>query len=60
MLIGFDSGALLLETLLIGVAVGLWQLLRVRRMALPQTVLNDVCAAGLSGLGAFWLLSRLG
>jgi hypothetical protein len=60
MLIGFDLGAVLFDALLAGVAVAAWLLLRTRRITLPQAVMNDVCAAGLSGLGAFWLLSRLG
>lgn len=60
LLAGFDLGAVLLEVLLIGLAVGSWLLLRSRRITLPQALLQDVCAAGLSGLGAFWLLSRLG
>ena len=60
MLIGFDLGAVLFDALIVAVAVAAWQLLRSRRMALPQAALNDVCAAGLCGLGTFWLLSRLG
>jgi HupE / UreJ protein len=60
MLIGFDLGAVLFEALLVAIAVAAWLLLRTRRITLPQAALNDVCAAGLSGLGAFWLVSRLG
>jgi hypothetical protein len=60
LLSSFDLGALLLEVLVIGLAVACWWLLRSRRITLPQALLQDVGAAGLSGLGAFWLLSRLG
>ena len=60
MLTGFALGALLFDALLVALAVAVWQLLRTSRMAPPQAAWNDVWAAGLSGLGAFWLLSRLG
>lgn len=60
LLIGFDLGALLIESLLLGLAVAAWLLLRARRRSQPPQLLHDVCAAGLSGLGAFWLLSRTG
>ena len=60
MLISFDLGAVLCDTLLLAVAAAAWLLLRSRRIALPQAAMNDVGAAGLCGLGTFWLLSRLG
>jgi hypothetical protein len=60
MLIGFDLGAVLFDAALVVLVVGAWQLVRARRFSLPQAALNDVCAAGLSGLGTFWLISRLG
>jgi hypothetical protein len=60
MLIGFDLGAVLFDAALVVLVVGTWQLVRGRRFSLPQAALNDVCAAGLSGLGTFWLISRLG
>ncbi len=60
MLIGFDLGAMLCDALLIALAVATWQILGTRGSGVPRAALHDVCAAGLSGLGAFWLLSRLG
>jgi hypothetical protein len=60
MLIGFDLGAVLFDAALIVLAIGAWRLLRARRFSLPLAAINDVCAAGLSGLGTFWLISRLG
>jgi hypothetical protein len=60
MLIGFDLGAVLFDAALIVLVVGAWQLVRARRFSLPQAAINDVCAAGLSGLGTFWLITRLG
>jgi hypothetical protein len=60
MLIGFDLGAVLFDAALVALAVGAWQLVRARPFSLPQAVINDVCAAGLSGLGTFWLITRLG
>jgi hypothetical protein len=59
MLVSFDLGAMLFGALLVAAAVVAWLLLR-SRIALPRAAMNDVCAAGLCGLGAFWLLSRLG
>jgi len=60
MLIGFDLGAVLFDAALIVLVVGAWQLVRARRVSLPQAAIYDVCAAGLSGLGTFWLITRLG
>jgi hypothetical protein len=60
MLIGFDLGAVLFDAALVVLAVGAWQFVRARRFSLPQAVFNDVCAAGLSGFGTFWLITRLG
>lgn len=59
MLIGFDLGALSSEALLLALAAGAWFLIRRRRFGLSQALMQDVCAAALSGLGTFWLLSRL-
>jgi hypothetical protein len=59
-MLGFDLGALLLDAMLLGLVIGVWLLLRARRFVMPRPLVNDVCAAALSGLGTFWLLSRLG
>jgi hypothetical protein len=59
-MIGFDLGALLFDAMLLGLVMGAWQLLRARRFVVPRPFVNDLCAAALSGLGTFWLLSRLG
>jgi hypothetical protein len=58
-MLGFNLGALLFDALLLGAVIGAWLLLRARRFVLPRPLLTDVCAAALSGLGTFWLLSRL-
>lgn len=59
MLTGFDLGAILIAMLLIALVLGAWRLLRARQLIAPSAILNDVCAAGLCGLGSFWLLTRL-
>jgi len=58
-LFGFNLGALLFETLFVALGIGGWLLLRARRLQIPRGLLNDVGAAGLCGLGSFWMLSRL-
>ncbi|HEY6458131.1 MAG TPA: hypothetical protein VIY90_22880 [Steroidobacteraceae bacterium] len=58
-LVGFDLGATLTAIVLIGLLSGAWLLLRARRVMAPQAIVSDVCAAGLCGLGSFWLLTRL-
>jgi hypothetical protein len=60
LMVGFDLGALLFDAMLLGVVIGAWLLLRAKRFVVPRPWVNDVCAAGLSGLGTFWLVSRLG
>jgi hypothetical protein len=59
MLLGFDLGATLIATLLIGLVAGAWLLFRTLRFTAPRAIFNDVCAASLCGLGSFWLLTRL-
>jgi hypothetical protein len=59
-MVGFDLGALLFDAVLLGLLIGVWLLLRARRFVVPRPLINDICAAALSGLGTFWLLSRLG
>ncbi len=59
MLLGFDLGAVLIAVLLIGLAIGAWRLFQSLRLAVPRTLVNDVCSASLYGFGAFWLLTRL-
>ena len=59
MLMGFDLGATLIAMLLIGLVIGAWLLFRARRVMAPRAIVNDMCAAGLCGLGSFWLLTRL-
>jgi hypothetical protein len=58
-MVGFDLGALLFDAMLLGLVIGAWLFLRAKRFVLPRPLINDVCAAALSGLGTFWLLSRL-
>jgi hypothetical protein len=59
MLAGFDLGAILIAMLVIGLVIGAWLLIRGLRVAIARTLVNDVCAACLCGLGTFWLLTRL-
>jgi hypothetical protein len=59
-MVGYDLGALLFDAVLLGLVIGAWLLLRAKRFVLPRPLVNDVCAAALSGLGTFWLLSRVG
>lgn len=59
MLLGFDLGATLIAMLLIGLVSGAWLLVRGRAVIVSRAIVNDVCAAGLCGLGSFWLLTRL-
>jgi hypothetical protein len=55
----FDLGALLISVLLIAFAMGASRLLRMARLVVPRTLVNDVCSGTMYGLGAFWLLTRL-
>jgi hypothetical protein len=57
--LGFDVGALLAEGLIVGVPAGLLFVLRARRIVVLKSLAQDLSAAFLSGLGAFWLVSRL-
>lgn len=58
-LLGFDLGAVLTILVLLGLAMGLWRVSRNVRWAAPRAAISDVCAAGITGLGVFWLVSRL-
>ncbi|MGH8211482.1 MAG: HupE/UreJ family protein [Steroidobacteraceae bacterium] len=58
-LIGFDLGAVLLDTALVGLLLGAFLLMRARDFAARPPLVNDLCAASLGGCGAFWMLSRL-
>ncbi|HEX4024216.1 MAG TPA: HupE/UreJ family protein [Steroidobacteraceae bacterium] len=60
MLLGFDVGAVLVDALLLLAVMGgaLW-LLRWRRLPTLKALVTDIAAAGLGGLGIFWMLSRL-
>ena len=69
---GFDAGAALLAALVMGVPLGVYALVR-KRAARPAGIsdlsararlnrrawVNELAAAGLGGLGTFWLVSRL-
>ena len=60
MVLGFDLGALLIETLIVvGLAAAALLALRARPSVGMRALLDDVSAACLSGLGTFWLVSRL-
>jgi hypothetical protein len=60
MVLGFDLGAVLIETLIVlGLAAAALLVLRTRHSAGIRSLFDDVAAACLSGLGTFWLVSRL-
>ena len=60
MVLGFDLGAMLIEALIVvGLATAAWLVLRTRRNVGMRSLFDDVSAACLSGLGTFWLVSRL-
>ncbi len=56
---GFDAGAVLIAALAMGTVLGVFALVRERLTAAPRTLLNEIAAACLGGLGTFWLVSRL-
>ena len=55
----FDLGAVLTCAALLLLAGGALLLLRKRKPLLPGPLVHDLLAAGLGGLGVFWLLTRL-
>jgi hypothetical protein len=58
-MLGFDGGAWLIESLLVaGMATALL-LVRTQRLATLRSLLENVSAAALSAVGTFWLASRL-
>lgn len=59
MAMGFDVGAALTCVALLLLAGGVLLLWRRREPVLPAALVHDFVAAGLGGLGVFWLLTRL-
>jgi hypothetical protein len=58
-MLGFDAGAWLIESLLVAAIAAVLLVAGARRIVAARTLLDDLLAAGLSGLGTFWLVSRL-
>jgi hypothetical protein len=58
-MLGFNTGAWLIESLLVAGMAAALLVVRARRIVVARTVLDNCLAAGLSGLGTFWLVSRL-
>lgn len=58
-LLGFDAGAWLIESLLVVLIASILLLMRGPRLATARSLLNECSAAALSGVGTFWLVSRL-
>jgi uncharacterized membrane protein len=58
-MLGLDAGAWLIESLLLAVMATVLLLIRSQRMVAARAALDELAAAGLSGVGAFWLVSRL-
>jgi hypothetical protein len=59
MVAGYDAGAMLAATLVLGLLAGGFAVLRARQLAPPYALLHDATAACLGALGTFWLISRL-
>jgi hypothetical protein len=58
-LLAFNAGALLADALLIGFFLALLAALRRSKFTVPGAIARDLAATAFSGLGAFWMLSRL-
>jgi hypothetical protein len=58
-MLGFDAGAWLIESLLVAAPAAVLLLVRTQRMVAARALLDELLAAGLSGVGTFWLVSRL-
>ncbi len=56
---GFDIGAVLAQALIFGAALVAIALLQRRKLAALRTLAADVAAAGLAGVGAFFLFVRI-
>jgi hypothetical protein len=57
--LGFAAGAWFIESLLVAVIAAIFLVVRAQRMVAARSLLDEVAAAGLSGVGTFWLVSRL-
>jgi hypothetical protein len=57
--LGFAGGAWFIESLLVALIATIFFFLRAQRMVAARALLDEVSAAGLSGVGTFWLVSRL-
>ncbi len=58
-MLGFDAGAWLIESVLLAMIAALLLTVRAQRLAAARSLLDQLSAAGLSGVGTFWLVSRL-
>jgi hypothetical protein len=58
-LMAFNAGAMLAAALFVGLFFGTLLLLRKGRFALPRAAVQDLTAAILACLGAFWMLSAV-
>lgn len=57
--VGFDAGAVLIEALIVSIPALVLFVVRTQRIVALRLLVDDLAAAVLSGLGAFWLVSRL-
>lgn len=57
--LGFDAGAWLIESLLVALIAAIVFRVRTARLSAARPLLNEFSAAGLNGVGVFWLISRL-
>jgi hypothetical protein len=58
-LLAFDGGAWLMASLILAAGASILLLARTQRMVSIRALLDEFAAASLSGVGAFWLVSRL-
>lgn len=58
-MLGFDTGAWLIESVLLAMIAALLLTVRAQRLVAARSLLDELSAAGLSGLGTFWLVSRI-
>jgi hypothetical protein len=57
--LGFSAGAWCIETLLVAVIAAMFLVVRAPRIIWARALLDEVMATALSGVGTFWLVSRM-
>jgi hypothetical protein len=57
--LGFSTGAWFIESLLVAVSAAMFLVVRAPQLVRARALFDEVVAAALSGVGTFWLVSRL-